>query len=89
VSEARRADLPQPARVTRRRIVQNQEMMDPARDLGDLRAALAVTLRLVQRTPGPAGLTVLNVPSDRELIDEVGRIRQLLDRLDAGEQSAD
>ncbi len=68
---------------------QDQDVTDPARDLADLRAALAATLRLVQRAPGPAGLTVLSVPSDRELIDEVRRIRQLLDSTSADEQPAD
>ena len=63
-------------------------MSDPARDLGELRAALAVTLRLVNRAPGPAGLTAASVPSDRELIDEVARLRRLVDDLPGPADSA-
>ncbi|GAB3842191.1 hypothetical protein GCM10027610_052590 [Dactylosporangium cerinum] len=54
-------------------------MTDPGRELGDLRAWLAVTLRLMERSPGPAGLTVVSVPSDRELVEEVRRLRRLAD----------
>ena len=62
---------------------------DPAREIADLRAGLTVTLRLAQRESGPEGLTVLSVPSDRELIDEVGRLRQLADQADAAKPPAE
>ncbi|MFG2043853.1 hypothetical protein [Dactylosporangium sp. NPDC048998] len=55
-------------------------MTDPARELADLRAWLTVALRLAQRELGPEGLTILSVPSDRELIDEVRRLRRLADQ---------
>ncbi|MET7402732.1 hypothetical protein ABZS66_55550 [Dactylosporangium sp. NPDC005572] len=55
-------------------------MTDPARELADLRAWLTTALRLAQREPGPDGLTILSVPSDRELIDEVRRLRRLADQ---------
>lgn len=59
-------------------------MADAARELADLRAWLAVTLRLAQQQEaGPQGLTVLSVPSDRELIDEVRRLRRLADQAEA------
>lgn len=48
----------------------------PARQLGDFRAALAVTLGMVV-DEGTAGRTVLIVPTDGEIIDEVRRLRQL------------
>jgi hypothetical protein len=47
------------------------------RELLDLRAALCHTLGLVRRNPGPQGLTVLSVASDREILDEVYRLRDL------------
>ena len=59
---------------------------EPARELGELRAWLTVTLRLAHRTPGPAGLTVISVPSDRELIDEVQRLRELADATEAARE---
>jgi hypothetical protein len=51
----------------------------PERELADLRASLAWALRLVQQAPGPEGLTLLTVPSDREIIDEARRLRVLAD----------
>ncbi|MFC5004600.1 hypothetical protein ACFPIJ_43090 [Dactylosporangium cerinum] len=33
----------------------------------------------MERSPGPAGLTVVSVPSDRELVEEVRRLRRLAD----------
>ena len=59
---------------------QDQSVTDPARELADLRAWLTTALRLANRQPGPNGLTILSVPSDRELIDEVRRLRRLADQ---------
>jgi hypothetical protein len=47
---------------------QHQSVTDPARELADLRAWLTTALRLAPRQPGPNGLTILGMPSDRELI---------------------
>ncbi|MDT3445818.1 hypothetical protein [Pseudofrankia sp. BMG5.37] len=44
------------------------------RELGDLRAHLCVALRLMQREPGPQGITVLSVASDREIVEAVRRL---------------
>jgi hypothetical protein len=63
----------------RRRRWQTRHVPNPARELADLRAWLTAALRMTRREPGPAGLTVLSVPSDRELIDEVRRLRALAD----------
>jgi hypothetical protein len=52
----------------------------PERDLADLRAALAHTLRMYRRGPGPSGLTLVRVPPDGEIIDEVERLRRLADQ---------
>jgi hypothetical protein len=51
------------------------------RALLDLRAALCHAMRLVRRNPqsGPQGLTVLSLATDREIIDEAHRLRQLAD----------
>jgi ribosomal protein L7/L12 len=60
----------------------------PARELGDFRAALAVTLRMIRREPGPQGLTALSVPTDGEIVREVRRLRELADQVDAERHSA-
>ncbi|OHV41505.1 MULTISPECIES: hypothetical protein [Pseudofrankia] len=44
------------------------------RELGDLRAHLCVALRLLHRGPGPQGITVLSVASDREIVEAVRRL---------------
>jgi hypothetical protein len=62
-----------------------REVTDPARELADLRAWLTSALRMSRREPGPAGLTLLGVPSDRELIDEIRRLRELADRADTAD----
>ena len=49
----------------------------PERGLGDLRAALSLTLRLIERTPRPDGLTLLSVAFDCDVIDETPRLRDL------------
>lgn len=58
---------------------QTRHVSDPARELADIRAWLATALRLTPEELGPAGLTVLSVPPDRELIDEVRRLRAKAD----------
>ncbi len=50
----------------------------PGQQLGDFRAALALTLGMVI-TEGTAGCTVLIVPTDGEILDEVRRLRELVD----------
>ncbi|WP_446217590.1 hypothetical protein [Micromonospora sp. IBHARD004] len=56
-------------------------MEDAEASLNQLRAAIAHELRLKGPTqPGPSGLTILTPPSDRDLIDEVRRLRELVDR---------
>ena len=62
------------------RLWQDQSVTDPARELADLRAWLTTALRLANRQSSPDGLTILSVPSDRELIDEVRRLRRLADQ---------
>ncbi|MEV4510881.1 hypothetical protein AB0K00_18155 [Dactylosporangium sp. NPDC049525] len=64
-------------------------MTDPARELADLRAWLTAALRLAHREPGPEGLTILTVPSDRELIDEVRRLRRLADEMSSAKPPAE
>ncbi|MFD8494903.1 hypothetical protein [Amycolatopsis sp. NPDC059657] len=46
-------------------------------ELADLRAWLSVKLGLLKRAPGPSGLTVLSVASDREII---AKIEELTDK---------
>ncbi len=50
----------------------------PAQQLGDFRAALALALGMVA-DESAAGRTVLIVPTDGEIIDEVRRLRKLGD----------
>ncbi len=57
------------------------------RQLGDLRAALALTLRMVRGELGPEGFTLLSVPTDGEMIREVRRLRDLVDQADVQQQS--
>jgi hypothetical protein len=44
------------------------------RELGDLRAQLCQALGILHEEPGPQGLTVLSVASDREILAEVRRL---------------
>ncbi|WP_328615375.1 hypothetical protein OHS18_48335 [Amycolatopsis sp. NBC_00355] len=45
---------------------------DAARqELADLRAWLTVKLGLLHRAPGPQGITVLSVATDREIITKI------------------
>lgn len=44
------------------------------RDLGDLRAHLCVTLGILHHEPGPGGLDVLSVVSDKEILDAVRQL---------------
>jgi hypothetical protein len=74
-----------PVCMRRRRRRQTHHVSDPARELADLRAWLTTALRMAHREPGPEGLTVLTVPSDRELIDEVRRLRALADATEGTE----
>ncbi|WP_121158321.1 hypothetical protein [Micromonospora pisi] len=56
-------------------------MTDAETSLSHLRAAIAYELRLKGAAQlGPSGLTILTPPSDRELIDEVRRLRKLADQ---------
>jgi hypothetical protein len=48
---------------------------DPVQSLGDLRAALAVTLRLLRFEDG----RLVSGPSDTEIMVEVRRLRELAD----------
>lgn len=50
---------------------------DPAQQLGDFRAALTLVLRMVATERDPTGRTVLIVPTDSEILDEVRRLREL------------
>ncbi|WP_326642291.1 DUF4279 domain-containing protein [Streptosporangium sp. NBC_01755] len=45
------------------------------RELGDLRAWLSRKLDVLRREPGPQEITVLSVPSDREILAEIERLR--------------
>jgi hypothetical protein len=45
------------------------------KDLGDLRAWLSQKLDLIHREPGPQGITVLNIASDREILAEIERLQ--------------
>lgn len=54
------------------------------RELGDLRAWLCVKLRLVERTPGPQGLTTLTIASDKEIITKIEELMR-----DAGKTEDD
>ncbi|SDW36872.1 hypothetical protein SAMN05421504_101402 [Amycolatopsis xylanica] len=47
------------------------------RELGDLRSWLSVKLGLLKREPGPSGLTVISIASDREII---AKIEELTDK---------
>jgi hypothetical protein len=58
----------------------DRRVTHPARELADLRAWLTAAIRTARREPGPDGLTILSAPSDRELIDEVRRLRRLADQ---------
>ncbi|MFI7604487.1 hypothetical protein ACIBTV_05120 [Micromonospora sp. NPDC049366] len=49
---------------------------EPAEQLGDLRAALVVALGMVAVERGPTGRTALVVPTDREILEEVGALRR-------------
>lgn len=44
------------------------------RELGDLRAHLCVALGILRREPGPEGLEVLEVVSDREILAAVRKL---------------
>ncbi|MEU0504714.1 hypothetical protein [Nocardia sp. NPDC005998] len=44
------------------------------RELGDLRARLCIKLGILDRRPGPQGITVLSTISDREIIAEIERL---------------
>jgi hypothetical protein len=44
------------------------------REVGDLRAHLCVALGLLKREPGPEGLEVLSVVSDKEILAAVRRL---------------
>jgi hypothetical protein len=52
---------------------------DPAQQLGDFRAALALALRMVVAEPDPNGRTMLIVPTDGEILGEVRRLRKLVE----------
>jgi hypothetical protein len=88
--EAFRRELVEPLGGTENERRPPEPSMTAERELAELRAALAVTLRLLHRAPGPQGLTLLNVPSDREIIDEAVRLRDLAESSQSrakGEQS--
>jgi hypothetical protein len=63
------------------------EVGDPARQLGDLRAALAITLKMIKREPGPEGLTMLSLPTDGEMIREIHRLRDLAEAASVQQES--
>ncbi|WP_147268066.1 hypothetical protein [Spongiactinospora rosea] len=52
------------------------------RELGELRAALCYTLGKYHREPGPQGLTVMSVLSDREIFDEIRRLRTIAEAVE-------
>jgi hypothetical protein len=55
---------------------QAQAERDAARrELGDLRAWLSQKLDILHREPGPQGITVAGIASDREIIAEIERLR--------------
>ena len=62
--------------------------LDPVQQLGYLRAALASHLRLVRIKHGPAGESLLAVPTDTEIITEVLRLRDIAENA-AGGANAD
>ncbi|MFF5211135.1 hypothetical protein [Streptosporangium sp. NPDC000396] len=47
------------------------------RELGELRAGLGFSLRKHHSAPGPQGITVMSVLSDREISAEIERLRAL------------
>ncbi len=51
------------------------------RELGDLRAWVCKELGIIRRSPGPEGLTVLSVASDKEIIAAVVQLRAEVDAL--------
>ncbi|WRZ88034.1 hypothetical protein OHB54_02555 [Streptomyces sp. NBC_01007] len=51
------------------------------RELGDLRAWLCRELGILRREPGPEGLTVLSVASDKETVAAVAQLRAETDAL--------
>ncbi|MGW7614028.1 hypothetical protein ACWGKW_43780 [Streptomyces sp. NPDC054766] len=51
------------------------------RELGDLRAWLCRELGILRREPGPEGLTVLSVASDKEIVAAVAQLRAEIDAL--------
>jgi hypothetical protein len=75
--------LDQWAELARSAVATDQDE-DSSRTLRDLAAALTVTMRMVRRYPLPNGLSVLSVASDRALIDEAQRLRDLADREGGG-----
>jgi hypothetical protein len=64
------------------------EVGGPTRQLGDLRAALAFTLKMIKDERGPHGLTMLNVPTDGEMIREIHRLRDIAEAAAPQESAA-
>lgn len=58
---------------------------DPERNF---RAVLAHALRVRgPRRPGPQGITIIDVPSDEDLIAEAYRLRRLVDEIEGRQQA--
>jgi hypothetical protein len=58
-------------------------------ELGDLRAALAVTLKLLRWHSGPNGSRVLTGPSDREVMRAIRHLQQAADDAHTGVPPSD
>ncbi|WP_107084391.1 hypothetical protein [Streptomyces sp. NRRL S-495] len=64
------------------KLEQTRTELDTARrELGDLRAWLCKELGIIHRSPGPEGLTVLSVVSDKEIVAAVVQLRAEVDAL--------